>query len=306
MGKRGRGVAHSLLLALFVVAGCGGSDDEGPVLAVGVEEGGLYVVDGEAESRGTGLHPAWSPDGTRLAFVRDGDVYVDDRRLAPGDRPQWTPDGRSLIVEREGIRLLEVESGSERLLTRGTTPQLSPDGSTVAFVRTSSLHTFPLDGGTPRRWAVLADPVVALRWLADGTELAALQQNARTGATRIERIAGDGSKRVIARSVGEYFDAPPAGDWIAFTPALQGGLSIARADGTDVRHYALTELGPGAPMSLTWSRDGSELAFAVGGQNEIGANFVSIVTMRADGDDVRQLARVDGLAADIAWYPRQP
>jgi hypothetical protein len=306
MGKRGLGVGHSLLLALLVVAGCGGSDDERPLLAFGIEREALYVVTGdEVESRGVGLQPDWSSDG-RLAFVREGDVHVDERRVGAGDFPQWTPDGRSLLVERDGVRLLDVESGEERLLARGIVPRLSPDGETVAFVRGSSLHTVSIDGTMPRRWARLADPVVALRWLSGSSEVAVLEQDPLTGMTRIERVAPDGEKQVIARQVGEHFDTSPDGTRIAFTPTMEIGLTIAHADGTDVRQYPLADYGPGTPMNLAWSPDGRELAFSVGEQDEIGANFVSIYALEVDGGDVRQLARASGIGADIGWYPAQP
>jgi Tol biopolymer transport system component len=302
MGKRGLGVGHSLLLALLVLAGCGGSSDERPLLAFGVEGEALYVVAGdEVEGRGVGVQPAWAADG-RLAFVRAGDVYVEDRRVGPGDFPQWTPDGRSLLVERDGARLLDVESREERLLVRGTAPELSPDGGTVAFVRGSALHTVSIDGSGQRRWAGLADPVVALRWLGD-SDVAALQQDPLTGMTRIERIASNGEKRVIARQVGEYFDTSPDGGRIAFTPSLESGIVIARADGTDLERHPLQGIGPGAPMDLTWSPDGRELAFSVGEQDEIGANFVSIYALEVEEGDARRLARASGVGADIAWYP---
>jgi hypothetical protein len=304
MGKRGRGVGHSLLLALLVLAGCGGSDDERPLLAFGIENEALYVVVGdEVESRGVGVQPAWSQDG-RLASVRDGEVYVDDRRVGPGDFPQWTPDGRSLLVERDGVRLLDVESGEERLLARGMVPRLSPDGESVAFVRGSSLYTVSIDGTGQRRWAGLTDPVIALRWL--GSDVAALEQAPLTGRTRIERVGPDGEKQVIARQVGEHFDTSPDGSRIAFTSTVDIGLSIARADGTDVRQYPLVDYGPGTPMNLAWSPDGRELAFSVGEQDELGANFVSIYTLEIEDGDVRQLARASGIGADIGWYPAQP
>lgn len=303
MGKRGPGVCHSLLLVLLVLAGCGGSDDGRPLLAFGIEGEALYVVDDEVESRGMGVQPAWSPDG-KLAVVRGGDVFVDDRRVGSGDDPQWTPDGRSLVVERDGIWLLDVESGDERLLARGTLPALSPGGDTVAFVRGASLHTVSIDGEAPRRWAGLAHPAVTLRWL--GSDVAALEQAPLTGETRIERIGADGEKRVIAREVGEHFDTSPDGDRITFTPLMASGLAVADADGTDVREYPLVDLGPGTPMNMEWSPDGDEIAFSVGEQNEIGANFVSIYTLDVEDGDVRHLARASGVSADIAWYPAQP
>jgi Tol biopolymer transport system component len=303
MGKRGLGVGHSLLLALLVVAGCGGSDDGRPLLAFGIEGEALYVVDDEVESRGTGVQPAWSPDG-KLAVVREGDVFVDERRVGSGDDSQWTPDGRSLVVERDGIWLLDVESSDERQLARGTLPALSPDGETVAFVRGSSLHTVSIDGSASRRWARLADPVVTLRWL--GSDVAALEQAPLTGKTRIERVGSDGEKRVIAREVGEHLDTSPDGGRITFTPLMSSGLSVADSDGTDVREHPLVDLGPGTPMNMEWSPDGEEIAFSVGEQSEIGANFVSIYTLDVEEGNVQHLARASGVSADIAWYPAQP
>jgi Tol biopolymer transport system component len=68
----------------------------------GVSE--IYVVDleiGEHRRLTSGGDPAWSPDSRRIAFVRDGDIYLidpDGRRLrkltrGPGDDefPGWLP-----------------------------------------------------------------------------------------------------------------------------------------------------------------------------------------------------------------------
>jgi Tol biopolymer transport system component len=58
--------------------------------------------------------PQWSPDGRRLAFVRDGSIWVvdaDGSRLVPvsehpagASRPRWSPDGQSVafVSRRRG------------------------------------------------------------------------------------------------------------------------------------------------------------------------------------------------------------
>ena len=103
-----------------------------------------------------GSHPAWSPNGRRLAFSssRDGDdeIYVmnadgtDQTRLtnnpASDGAPAWSPDGAKIVFQsnRDGNREIYVMSangsGQIRLTNNpaaDSNPAWSPDGSTIAF-----------------------------------------------------------------------------------------------------------------------------------------------------------------------------
>ncbi len=125
----------------------------------------MQLTNGESSDIG----PAWSPDGARLAFLRIAEgrtEYISipsdggaERKVAefggaPADAGQplpavsWTRDGKSLAVVETGekqlpaIALVSLADGTVRRITQppegsegDSTPAVSPDGNTLAFVR---------------------------------------------------------------------------------------------------------------------------------------------------------------------------
>jgi Tol biopolymer transport system component len=75
---------------------------------------------------------SWSPDGRRVAFFRDGGLWV-----------ATVPDAREHLVARTG--------SAARL------PQWSPDGRLIAYVRGHRVRTVRAAGGQPRLFARFND-----------------------------------------------------------------------------------------------------------------------------------------------------
>jgi Tol biopolymer transport system component len=108
----------------------------------------------------TALDPAFSPDGSRIAFASRRAIYVMDadgtntarvtNSTGTDAHPVFTPDGNAIVFDsdRSGHSQIFVQplTGTDAVqLTQepgvNTEPAVSPDGETIAFVSTR-------DGGT--------------------------------------------------------------------------------------------------------------------------------------------------------------
>ena len=159
---------------------------------------------------GVELHPALSPDGSRVAFIWHGpdrenfDVYV--KEIASGDmvrvtkdpapdcHPAWSPDGRNLAFLR--------------LQTTGAAAFLAPTG-----------------GGQEQRLAEVAEPLIALSrqdmwscwldWSPDGRFLAAADHGADGSSWGIVLVSVEtGEKRTLTATT----DATTADFFPTFSP----------------------------------------------------------------------------------------
>ena len=220
-------------------------------------------------------HPAPSPDGSRIAFSWQGDLFVvpvsggPARRLtvhpANERRPVWSPDGRLIAFssDRHGnddVFVMPADaSAAPRRLTFASTPDepaaFTADGSRVLFVsrrdesirRMPAIYGVPVEGGTPRleqpalgRWPVPSPDGDRLAFVRGGTFW--WRQGYRGAANRdLWLRLSDGSYRQVTTFEGD--DDHPSwlgDDALVFSSTRTGRRNLHRLDLASGRITALT------------------------------------------------------------------
>ena len=180
--------------------------------------------------------PAWSPDGTRIAFAsrRDGnwDIYVmsadgtGQERLtnnpALDAAPAWSPDGTRIAFHstRDGnvdnIYVMNADgTGQERLTNNGKSYGLawSPDGTRIAFQSDRDgnwqVYVMNADGSGPVRLTNNGDFNGSPAWSPDGTRIAFRSRRDRNVDIYVMNADGTGQEQRLTTHSAVRTRGPP-------------------------------------------------------------------------------------------------
>jgi Tol biopolymer transport system component len=324
----------ALIIALVVVASCGSSEPTAtpppastpmpPLSGSGAgviafvsdrDEGDweIYIMnaDGTDQRRMTSQRfrdhrPAWSPDGTQIAFTsrRKGneDIFVMNvedilrgtggtnvRRLTadPANEwsPAWSPDGAHIVFvsARDGNSEIYVVDVQQALQDPGGADQ-------------QRLTHNDVDDDNPA-WSPVA--------FTDGRQIAFVSSRDGNDEIYLMRTDGSGLQRLTHNDADDWWPVwSPDGTQIAFTSAREGDYAIWVMDADGSNKQRLTGNG-GDDWRPAWSPDGARIAFQSNPDGQWDIYVISVQDALQGAAGTGQQRLTTGAASDQhpVWQP---
>ena len=310
------------LLALAILAACGGSDDgaqdgDGGDSTASEAPAGLSLLIFR-DTINSKLIAQSIPDGRRWEFAVDPSEFVtavdcsyDGQRAASlvknvqtGGQVRFSGGQPSSVpVAGEGFGLAWSPDGS-RIAVTAYTPAASESRLDILDPGTGELSTATTGSG----------PIGAPRWSPDGTKIAFDASNLTSNVLFVYTLDEPKAVQLIERPAPVFApDWSPDGNSLLFgAPSAAGSLSqifTVGADGTSPREITSSGVSKGVPR---WSPDGSLVAFAgtilipLASRRPAMLHNLAVYTMKPDGTGEQAVTDVAQDAWLLGWCVSGP
>ena len=207
------------------------------------------------------------------------------------------------VVAAIAVSLFALPCAAQHVVTHGELPNVSPDGSLIAFLSdrtgTNNVFVIGVDGSGERQ--VSQSGAGTPRFSLDGRSILFAGPGADSGRVSAMPVNG-GEGRVLASVPGRSPVLSPDGNRVAFLTGSWTSTvtAVANSDGSGV--HPVAGGGRTTAWNAAWSPDGRRIAYTYGDSSHV----LQVWVVDADGSDnhaVTHIDRAEGSAQMPAWSP---